>query len=912
MVDRIRGNIDRLRIDPASGKGRLCGWVTDTANASDRNLVVRCIEDGIVIGEVVANMMRDDGFHGFEVPCEGGSLASRTLCGGITAIAHAADGFEAPLRWHPPFLAQLRNSSGADDRVTPGMVAAVRHLPNGIELTAGRVHLRIVAVRNDIIRVRMATGANWTEDVSWAVQDPARHASTDVRALAEHDCVGFATAALTVRVVRNNGQLRVSDTAGEPVSLDAEAWAAEWQNGAFAVHKQRLPNERYFGLGDQPGPLDRSEQAFVLWNTDAAWYQESSGPLYKSIPFFIAARPTGCCGILLDNTWRSRFDFGRNRRGIVSFGADGGPVDYYILHGADAAAVLQSYAHLTGLPPLPPLWALGYQQSRFSYMTEAAVLDVADGLRRRNFPADVIYCDIDYQDRYRPFTVDPVAFPDFPGMVGSLAARGFRTVVITDLHIARVDEGYAPYQSGMAGDHFIRDANGDPYIGTSWPGEALFPDFTRAETRNWWGSLHVEFVAHGVGGLWNDMNEPSVASEPTGTMPLDAVHRIDEPGYPPRSASHAELHNVLGMQNLRATYEALLELRPNERPFVLTRASFAGGQRYGWTWTGDNSATWNHLRMATPMLVNAGLSGMAFTGADVGGFFGSVAPALLTKWFQVGAFQPLFRNHCFKESAPREPWVDGPEHEAIRRRFVEERYRLLPYIYTVAEEASRTGLPMMRPLFLEFPSVLTVAGWFNREPNGQFMLGAALMIAPAPFGDMLNPFVVTLPEGPWYDYWTGHRVDAPAVAVLPRLETLPVFAHGGCIVPRQPLVQSTMEPPDGPLELLIYPGADCAGSIYLDDGHSLEFRDGAFLRQRFAYSEALDTLQFRLSRREGTYTPWWRTIELVIHGLDDRPRHVACDRATVLDVSYDHDRRAVRLLMSDTGDEAVVTITGPA
>ena len=227
-------------------------------------------------------------------------------------------------------------------------------------------------------------------------------------------------------------------------------------------------------------------------------------------------------------------------------------------------------------------------------------------------------------------------------MVDDLASRGLRTVLITDLHIAHVPHNYPPYRSGMEGGHFVHDAEGGVFLGASWPGPAVYPDFTKIGTRGWWGTLYEEFVAAGVAGFWNDMNEPVVDGGPQGTMPLDVVHQIDEPGYPTRAASHAELHNVVGQQNARATYEALLELRPGERPFVLTRASFAGGQRYGWTWTGDNNASWNHLRMTTPMLVNAGLSGLPFIGADVGGFFGSPPPELLTQWFKTAAFHPLF------------------------------------------------------------------------------------------------------------------------------------------------------------------------------------------------------------------------------------------------------------------------------
>ena len=284
------------------------------------------------------------------------------------------------------------------------------------------------------------------------------------------------------------------------------------------------------------------------------------------------------------------------------------------------------------------------------------------------------------------------------------------------------------------------------YVGIVWPGPAVFPDFTRAQTRDWWGGLYKEFVQDGVAGFWNDMNEPAVFDGPGKTMPLDNIHRIEEPGFATRTATHSEIHNIVGLENARATYEGLLKLRPDERPFVLTRATFAGGQRYGFTWTGDNSATWNHLRLATQQLLNLGLSGISFVGDDIGGFNGSPPPDLLTRWIEVGAFNPMFRDHTTKGSLMQEVWVHGPEQEAIRRRYIETRYRLLPYIYTLAEESSRTGLPMVRPIFLEFPEVFTPPSNGFGNLDTEFLLGPSLLVAPQPFAETMDNYVVSFPE----------------------------------------------------------------------------------------------------------------------------------------------------------------------
>ena len=280
-------------------------------------------------------------------------------------------------------------------------------------------------------------------------------------------------------------------------------------------------------------------------------------------------------------------------------------------------------------------------------------------------------------------------------MMAKLHAENFHVVAITDLHIANLPgQNYHPYDSGIAGDHFVKNHDGSVYTGGVWPGPSVFPDFTRQQTRAWWGTLYRDFRRDGVDGFWNDMNEPSIFDTATHTMPENALHRIDEPGFAPRIATHAEIHDVYGMENSRATFDGLRNLDPNTRPFVLTRATYAGGQRYAATWTGDNSSTWNHLRLTTPMLENLGLSGFAFSGADVGGYAGTPTTDLLTKWFEVAAFQPIDRDHAEKGTGDQEPWVGGPEQEAIRRHFIEARYQLMPYLYTLAEEASRTGLPI--------------------------------------------------------------------------------------------------------------------------------------------------------------------------------------------------------------------------
>lgn len=756
----------------------------------------------------------------------------------------------------------------------------IKALPDGEEFGTGGTVLQVIALREDVLRVRMWHDEKVSEDVSWAVFPEARNAHVSV----SHIDGGFETSVLKIKV-DSSLRLTVSDRSGHILQQDSEA--AQWQGNRFRLYKSKSPNEHFFGLGDKPGPLDRAGQAFVMWNTDSFGWQESTDPIYKSIPFFISFQSGRALGVLLDNTWRSFFDFGREIPNAYSFGASDGPIDYYLMYGPDPKHVVETYAWLTGPTPLPPLWTLGFQQSRYSYEPESRLMEVANRLRADRIPTDALYLDIDYQQGNRPFTVDQLKFPNFSAMVTELARKQFHLIVITDLHIARLpNANYAPYDSGAAGDHFVKNPDGSTYVGPVWPGPSVFPDFTRKVTREWWGTLYKDFVAQKVAGFWNDMNEPAVFVYPSKTMPDDVQHRIEEPGFAERTATHLEIHNVYGMENSRATYEGLLKLQPDQRPFVLTRATYAGGQRYAATWTGDNSSTWNHLRQTIPQLLNLGLSGFSMSGADVGGFAGSPSPDLLTRWLQLAAFQPIDRDHAAKGTRDHEPWVDGPQHEAIRRRYIEERYRLMPYLYTAAEETSHTGVPIMRPLFLEFPNATTDGHPIDLDTGGgEYMFGPNLLIAPSPSPEEVAPYEVHLPSGVWYDYWTGEKLDRHVaseardleirnaatqmkpIMVTPRLDELPVYVREGSILPLAPLVQSTEEKPQGQLTLRVYPGDHCAGAIYQDDGISFAYRNGHFLRVTFTCEESSNgTVKVHIGQHEGDFRPWWHEIRLEVFG----------------------------------------------
>jgi alpha-glucosidase len=782
-------------------------------------------------------------------------------------------------------------------------------LSNGIQVKGANGILEVCALREDVLRLRVGPKGQLPEDASWAVSPETRQSSISVTAENSADSVGFHTRDLRVKIGRKDLHISISDLAGNVLQEDAPAWPVTFHGQSFRVYKRMPEDEHYFGLGDKVGALDRRGQAFMLWNTDTFEFQESTDPIYKSIPFFITSRAGRYTGVFFDNTWRSSFDFGKASADIYSFGADGGPIDYYVFYGPDPKKVLNTYAWLTGRAPLPPLWSFGYQQSRYSYESESRVREIAAKLRASKIPSDVLYLDIDYQQQNRPFTVDSQKFPHFREMIRDLRQQRFRLVTITDLHIAYApNTSYKPFQSGLAGDHFLKNPDGSLYVGTVWPGSSVFPDFTRKGSREWWGGLYSEFLTDGVAGFWNDMNEPSIFNVPSKTMPLDTQHRIDEPGFTTRNASHLEIHNVYGMENSRATYEGLLKLFPNQRPFVLTRATYAGGQRYASTWTGDNSSTWNHLRLTTPMLVSLGLSGFGMVGADVGGFAGTPQPDLLTKWIELATFQPIDRNHTGKGTGDQEPWVHGPEHEAIRRRYIEERYRLLPYLYTTAEEMTRTGLPIVRPMFLEFPSATPDHHPLDLDVPNQFMFGSSLLVAPFRFPDELDNYDVTLPPGEWFDYWTGASVTGTQ-KIQPRLDVLPVYARAGSIIPMQPLTQSTDEVPDGPLTLRVYPGPNCGGGIYQDDGNTLDYQKGKYLRVSFSCQVNADGVQIHLGAFAGDYQPWWKQYQIQVYGWNSSKGQVLVNGKPDPTVSSSLDASHVLTLIVPATGEAQLQIS---
>jgi alpha-glucosidase len=780
-----------------------------------------------------------------------------------------------------------------------GNVQSVEKLKDGVELTAGKVKVRVTVFGEGIFRVRVAPDGIFPKDFSWAVIQTAEPPAFKLEENPKE--IRIAAGPVVASVQRAPLLISFIDAAGNVYLADEPSLPMAWNGKRVHVWKEMPPDEHYYGLGDKAGPMNRRNRSFTNWNTDEFGWQESSDPLYKTIPFFIGLRKGTAYGIFFDNTYRSTFDFGKESPDYFAFGAEGGELNYYFIAGPEPKKVVEEYTAMTGRSPLPPLWSLGYQQCRYSYYPESRAREIVKTFRDKKIPADVIYFDIDYQQGYGPFTINREYFPTFEKMIADFRAQGFHTILITDLHIKKdPGHGYVPYDSGMQNDVFVKNPDGSVYVGAVWPGDSVFPDFTLTRARSWWGGLYKNFVAMGAAGFWNDMNEPAVFLRADKTMPLDVIHRLDDG----TTLDHRAAHNIFGMENVRATYEGLLKLQASERPFVLTRAAYSGAQRYAATWTGDNSSTWNHLKMSTPMLMSMGISGFPLVGDDIGGFAGSPTPDLLTRWFEVGALNPIDRDHTAKGTADQEPWVHGPEHEAIRRKYIELRYRLMPYLYTGIEEATRTGLPLMRPLFLEYPQ----APEFYND-NRDFLFGRDLFVAPVTT-EMVDPEDISLPPGEWYDFWTGAKHQyKEQIQLRPRLDEMPLYVRAGAILPMQSVVQHTGETPEGPLQLHVYPGEDCRGSLYQDDGHTFAYRRGEILRINYSCAVSPDSITVTSSVEKNAFKPWWSSAALTVYGAAAAPKEIRIGDQVIQGWSFDRQAHTVTLTVPDAVKNWSVRLT---
>ncbi|UII25161.1 DUF5110 domain-containing protein [Fulvivirga maritima] len=601
-------------------------------------------------------------------------------------------------------------------------------------------------------------------------------------------------------------------------------------DSASVVKIAFLEGTDLYGNGEVTGPLRRNGTKIKLWNTDNFGYGKFDGKqLYQAHPWVMGVRPDGSSfGIIADNTYRQTFELNNP----ITITSNGPSFRVIVIEKDSPEEVLKSLADLTGKMNLPPLWALGYQQSRYSYYPDSQVREIAKTFREKQIPCDVIWMDINYMDGFRIFTFDEKGFPDPKKLNDDLHSMDIKAVYMIDPGVKK-DSAYSIYQQGSEGNHWVQDADGNEFNGEVWPGQCAFPDFTRPETREWWSGLYQDFMQLGIDGIWNDMNEPAVFDGPEGSMPFDNIHRGG--GYLP-AGEHIRYHNVYGLLMVKASREGMMKAKPEERPFILSRANYLGGQRYAATWSGDNVSTDAHMKMSIPMTITLGLSGQPFNGPDIGGFTGDTNEELLAQWMSLAPYYPFCRNHSAIDVIRQEPWSFGKKTEDVSRTAVNRRYKMMPYLYTLFHEASLTGVPVMRPVFFA-----DIKDKKLRKEEQAFLLGEQLLVVPR---WATEP---ALPAGDWKDIPFEKKDDGYQATVK--------LKDGG-IVPMTKLIQSTEEYSADSLTLYvnINEQGKAEGELYNDAGQGYEYESGGYEWLHFLInSENESSFALEVNKKEGNW-----------------------------------------------------------
>ena len=807
-------------------------------------------------------------------------------------------------------------SASPPDYQALGTAATIAKDASKVCLRAGSATVEVTALAPDLFRVGLfphgrsagysseaVVSRDW-EPGSVSVQEGIGEVTI---------ATSFATAHLSLDPLR----IGFSDHKGRAFAIDDPELGMGWftssgeapvvdlanQSGTLGmpvrVYKQHMAGEHYFGCGERTGELDKTGSQQIFWNIDPPrGHTALQNNLYVSIPFTLVLAEGQAWGFFLDSTTRVEFDLAHDDPQRAWFGASNGDLIYYVFCGPTPQDVLARYTDLTGHTPLPPLWALGNGQSRFSYETAEEVRQIARSFRERDIPCDTLHFDIDTLDGYRVFTWNPIGFPDPEGLLAELREMGFHAVSIVDAGV-KVDEHYPVYTEGKARDLFCKTPHGNDYQNAVWPGICTFPDFTNPETRTWWGEQHRPLLDAGVEGIWSDMNEPALFIPLNSTMPPDVIH----PGGG-KAQLHVQVHNAYGSLMAQAAREGLLRLRPERRPFIISRSGYAGIQRHALLWTGDNSSTWEHLTMSLSQLQNLGLSGVGWAGVDIGGYYGDTTGELLARWTEFGIFQPFCRNHSEKQTRHQEPWLFGEPYESICRAMLKLRQRLLPYLYTLFEECHRTGAPMLRPLFWAYPEDRA-----TYSMDDEFLCGDTLLVAP-----VTRPGVeyrhVYLPAGSWFHFWTGMRIDGPAhILVHAPLGQPAIYVRANTAVPLWPEMNYVDQQKADPLTFVLYP---CEGSgratFYEDAGDGYEYLNGFYARRAITCEVEAGNIRVVMGEQEGTFVPARQHIRLELREIASEPEIVQPGEASAT-WRYDPEQRRLIVDLHETASSQLIDLS---
>lgn len=733
-----------------------------------------------------------------------------------------------------------------------GNMKSMKKTSDGIIINTDFGNLKATVYSSNVVKINI-TRNNTFNDFSYAVAvSPEAAVNFSIRE--EKSKITLSTDSLTLTISRQPVRVALYNKKGQLINGDDDDFGTSWIDDEITTYKKLLPDEKFIGLGEKTGSLNRRGSGYSHWNADVPGYILSADPLYSTIPFYIGIHDSLVYGIFLDNSSRTHFNFGASQERFSSFATENGDMNYFLIYHSNIASVISSYTWLTGRMPMPPLWSLGFQQCRWSYYPQSEVLTLAQTFRDKKIPCDVIWFDIHYMERYKVFTWDTVRFPDPKGMLTKMDQLGFKNVVIIDPGI-KVEKDYAAYEDGLEKNHFIKYPDGTVYTGQVWPGWCTFTDYTSPQARIWWGELFKENVEQGIDGFWCDMNEFATWGQ---KAPNNLEFAGD--GYP---ITHKMAHNIYGLQMARATYDGAKKLLNGRRPFILTRAGYSGLQRYTAIWTGDNVGSDDHMLLAVRMVSSLGVSGVAFAGADVSGFTSDATPELYARWMSMAAFSPFYRSHKSFGLRDSEPWSYGEDIEDIVRKYVQLRYRMLPYLYSCFYTAAQTGMPVQRTLAIDYPMDEKV---YYGEFENQFMSGPALLVAAC--RSTVRAASVYLPEGNWYEFNSDKKYEGNSQFYTgAALDKLPVFVKEGSFIPMQSLVQTTAQQPTDTLALHVYfSSADNYFTYYEDAGDRYDYQSAGYYKRMMSIRPA--SKQIILDKTEGSYASHFRFIKLVLHGFD--------------------------------------------
>ncbi len=736
-------------------------------------------------------------------------------------------------------MVSLIKSTYADFQFA-GDILSYQKYDDRIEFKLNNAIFNLYVVDDNIIRFRFTNQKEFSLAPSYAV---VYNASAQFLLKDESDFYEVSTSDLIVRISKSPCRVSIYDKNMNLINEDEKSFGVSFDQDEVRCFKTLFKDEFFYGLGEKTKNLKKNGEQWTMWNSDTPAYTERQDPLYQSIPFFIGVKEHKAYGIFFDNTYISYFNMGASNNRFYWFGAEKGELDYYFINGPEIKKVISLYTKLTGRMELPPMWSLGYQQSKWSYYPESAVRTLAETFRNKQIPCDVIYLDIHYMNGYRVFTWDENRFPQPEKMLSDLSGSGFKVITIIDPGVKADTIGYNVAEEGLHDNLFAKYPDGVVYQGEVWPGWAYFPDFTKKETRTWWGKKNADLVMQGTAGIWNDMNEPSAWGQA-----IPDIIQFDDNGY---GSNYKKIHNVYALEMAKATFEGIKNNVPDTRPFILTRAGFSGIQRYAAVWTGDNVASETHLKLACTMVQGLSLSGVSFCGSDVGGFFDSPSQRLYTRWMQLGAFTPFFRGHTIINTRDQEPWAFGDEVETNVREIMNLRYELLPFFYNEFYNASQTGVPIVRSMFLNFQDDDEC---YSDNAQYQFMIGDNLLVAPV-LSEYENLKKIYLPEGKWLD-WRGNKVyeGKQWIIVEAPIENIPLFIREGSVIPMQTTQNYVGEKKIDELIFRIFPSAGSTYTFYQDDGKTLEYQKGNYLLTEIDIKSDPE-LEIKIENKEGKYRP---------------------------------------------------------